>query len=419
VTAPATDVPTPPAGESSSATAPATEGSHDDSSGSDKSGSTKPTGTFNGRKGSDDKGSGSSGKSGSDKKSSRQQGPDQQGSDQQGSDQQGSGKSGQGKSGQGKSGQDKSDSSQQGSDKQGSDMNGSGKQDATPAPTTSAPGPDCAPAPAAPATADTSAATKLGWGTPNRVENFDAPLGSSWGVYDGAGHNGNGRRTPAAVSIKDGIMTLTGDSQGDTAGMAWQPGQRYGRWEGRVRAPAGDPSYHAVMLLWPDAENWPVGGEVDFMENSDPGRQTTEMFLHYGKDNQQVQGSVDIDATRWHDWAVEWTPTGVTAYVDGKKWWSTDQVDILPPGPMHLCIQLDNFGGGSLKETTMEVDWVKQYSLSPGAADAGKASEGIADAPGSLVEGVADAAGRVRTEGAPDPVPAVTGLVQSAAPASR
>ena len=308
---------------------------------------------------------------------------------------------------------------------------------AVPAPATSspvAPAPArCTPATGTPAVPDTSAATKFGWGTPSRVENFDGPLGSDWGVYDGAGHNGAGRRTPNAISVRDGIMTMTGDGQGNSGGMAWQPGQRYGRWEGRVRSPAGDPDYHAVMLLWPDAENWPFGGEVDFMEISDPSRQNTQMFLHYGHDNQQVQGSVDVDATQWHDWAVEWTPASVTAYVDGKQWWSTTQVDILPPGPMHLCIQLDNFGGTKMAKSALEVEWVKEYKLSPhdmakGTAGhaAGGAPDAVGSAAGGLVEGAADLAGqtgeqatRPLTEGAPDPLPAVTGLVPNPIRAPR
>jgi hypothetical protein len=134
------------------------------------------------------------------------------------------------------------------------------------------------------------------------------------------------------------------------------------------------------------------------------------MFLHYGQDNQQVQGSVDIDATRWHDWAVEWAPSGVTAYVDGKVWWSTEDTSILPPGPMHLCIQLDNFGGTGLAKTSMEVDWVKQYGLNAGDV-LGTAAEGVADAAGSAV--------RPLVEGAPDPVPAVAGLVSNAVAAPR
>jgi beta-glucanase (GH16 family) len=276
-----------------------------------------------------------------------------------------------------------------------------------PAPAATAPTP-AESTPAAACGADTSAATKYGWGSPNRVDEFDNGLGLDWDVYDGEGHDGQGRRTPDAVSVKDGIMTITGNANGDTAGLAWNPGQKYGRWEGRVRAPVGDSTYNALMLLWPDAENWPVGGEVDFMEMSDDKRQSTDMFLHYGANNDQEQGSVDIDATQWHDWAVEWTPTSITAFVDGKEWWKTTKVDILPPGPMHLCIQLDWFpeGRGDVTPTRMEVAWVKQYPLNGDAA-----KEGVADTIGQ--------AARTLTEGGPDPVPSVSGLVARAVAAVR
>ena len=158
--------------------------------------------------------------------------------------------------------------------------------------------------------------------------------------------------------------------------MAWKEGsQQYGRWEGRVRAPVGDPSYNALLLLWPTAENWPEGGELDFMEMMDPARQKTNAFFHYGADNSQVEGSVEIDATQWHNWALEWTPDRIPAYVDGEKWFETTEQKVQPPGPMHLCIQLDWFPkGGSGKETQMQVDWVRQYTLDGGAAGAGTGS---------------------------------------------
>jgi hypothetical protein len=180
-------------------------------------------------------------------------------------------------------------------------------------------------------------------------------------------------------------MTITGSSKGETAGMGWEPGQRYGRWEGRVKAPASDESYNALLLLWPDAEDFPVGGEIDFMEMMDHTRQSTNIFLHYGKDNDQVAGKVQIDATQWHNWAVEWAPTHVAAFVDGKEWWRTDNVDILPPRAMHLCVQLDWFpddGKGDVQESHMLVDWVKQYPY-PGA-------DGAEGTPAPLTEGTPD-----------------------------
>ena len=126
-----------------------------------------------------------------------------------------------------------------------------------------------------PTPATATAAATLGWGTPARADEFDAGTGQ-WSVYDGPGHGGNGRRSPGAVAVRDGVLTITGDSSGTTAGMSWGHGRRYGRWEARVRAPAADPSYHAVLLLWPDAENGPEGGEIDFMEIGDPpGRRPT------------------------------------------------------------------------------------------------------------------------------------------------
>jgi licheninase len=247
-----------------------------------------------------------------------------------------------------------------------------------------APPPPAQEAPAQSPGHETSAAALHGWGEPSRVEEFDGPLDGSWNVYDGPGHAGKGRRTPSAISFADGVMTITGSPEGDTAGMAWEPGQRYGRWEGRVKAPASDESYNALLLLWPDAEDFPVGGEIDFMEMMDHTRQTTNIFLHYGKDNDQVAGEVRIDGTQWHNWAVEWAPTHVAAFVDGKEWWRTENTDILPPRAMHLCVQLDWFPGdakGEVQESHMHVDWVKQYPF-PGAEAEGD--------PAPMTEGTPD-----------------------------
>ena len=167
------------------------------------------------------------------------------------------------------------------------------------------------------------------------------------------------------MSVSGGIFTITGDANGTTGGMAWKQGRsQYGRWEARVKSPVADPSYNAVMLLWPDADNWPVGGEVDFMEIGDETRQEVDFFLHYGEDNSQLHDQVAIDATQWHNWAVEWSPTQITGYVDGEPWFSTTQASALPPGPMHLTLQLDWFPkGGSVQQSTMDVDWVRYYPI--------------------------------------------------------
>ncbi|MDN5750652.1 MAG: family 16 glycosylhydrolase, partial [Pseudonocardia sp.] len=231
-------------------------------------------------------------------------------------------------------------------------------------------------APAAPAldacgAPDATAASAFGWGTPARDDEFDDALDTAaWQVYEGTGFDGQGTRTADALSVEDGILSITGDAESATGGMSWQPGQMYGRWEARVRASAADESYNALLLLWPDDESG-AGSEIDFMEMLDPTRQTTSAFVHHGADDAQVTGEVAVDGTRWHNWAVEWTPSAVTTYVDGVEWWRVDDPALLPEGPMHLCVQLDWFpiGDEEVQPSSMQVDWVRQYALDPEQAE--------------------------------------------------
>ncbi|MDG4663612.1 family 16 glycosylhydrolase [Mycobacterium sp. 236(2023)] len=213
-----------------------------------------------------------------------------------------------------------------------------------------------------------TAAGRYGWGTP-RETRFSGPSSlDGWVVYDSVGHNGWGRRTPRALSFVDGALVITGDPFGNTGGLTWGGGQKYGAWEVRMRVPEGAEDYHAVALLWPDAENWPVGGEVDFVEVvADGTRQHVSHHLHYSALDLTEAGVTKVDATEWHNYAVSWTPSAITIYVDGVPVWKTTDTSHFPPGPMHLAIQLDasekhppNLAGGA----QMAVAWARQYSLS-------------------------------------------------------
>jgi hypothetical protein len=210
----------------------------------------------------------------------------------------------------------------------------------------------------------TTAAEALGWGAPNRADDFNDPSSlAGWDLYDGPGHEGNGRRTPHAISIADGVLTIMGYANGDSGGMAWMPGQLYGRWEVCVKSSPAPESYHSVLLLWPDAEDWPWGGEVDFMEIKDPARQFAESWVIYGPGDQKVNTATQIDATQWHSFAVEWTPLRVAIFVDGAERWEMTNPAHVPPRRMHLCMQLDYFGGDTGQGATEMVDWASQYPL--------------------------------------------------------
>ncbi|WP_051233199.1 glycoside hydrolase family 16 protein [Pseudonocardia asaccharolytica] len=192
-----------------------------------------------------------------------------------------------------------------------------------------------------------------------------------WHPYSGETTGGNGRHRPSNIAVSDGVMTITSRGR-ESAGMAWQPGQLYGRWEVRARTEVGT-GYGAVILLWPDAEDFPKGGEIDFMEIPKPSRTESNFVLHYGRNNSQVGTSVQGDFTEWHNYAVEWTPDHVAGFIDGQEIFrSTDKAQI-PPRPMHLAIQQDIGPYGKdwippLDETSpaqvqLHLDWVRIYGL--------------------------------------------------------
>jgi hypothetical protein len=212
-----------------------------------------------------------------------------------------------------------------------------------------------------------TAAQVHGWGNPTAASEFgSAGALDGWTIYNDVGHEGNGRRTPAAVKVNDGTLTITGDPAGNSAGMAWWPGRQFGRWEVCAKAPAGSADYHPVLLLWPDSNNWPADGEIDFMEIMDPTRQVVTATSHHivpfdptttwGPED---QASIAIDATRWHSWAVDWAPGRITGFVDGVQWFEV--TSNVPTASMHLCIQLDNFGGDISQGGQLLVNWARQY----------------------------------------------------------
>ena len=230
-----------------------------------------------------------------------------------------------------------------------------------------------------------TAAERYGWGTPLPAsDEFDytgAPDPARW-VQAGEcwpGHTGNGRRCASRTTVDDGVLVQTGLANGDTGWLASTHGTRYGRWEVRIRTvQTGDGAvpYHPVLIVWPDSEDWPADGEYDFLENSSPGEQCAEAFLHYPHPDLPVQQEfareTDCGAplSEWHTVAFEWTPEHVRGFVDGEQFFSFSggegpgrraAIQAMPSG--HLTIQLDDYddAGRGLAPARTEVDWVRIY----------------------------------------------------------
>jgi hypothetical protein len=202
------------------------------------------------------------------------------------------------------------------------------------------------------------AASALGW-TLVGGDEFNGGKSSKWSEYEGAGHAGNGRRTPDAISVENGSLVIRGDSDGNTGGMAWSDDQRFGKWEMRAKFPKGDDQYHPVLILWPESGN-KDDGETDFAETTSASDDVS-FFLHHGNNDQEYAHKT-IDITQWHNYAVEWVDGRLTGYIDGQKWFECTDRGKLPSSALHPTIQLDYFpDGGSPKPTEMYVDYMRIY----------------------------------------------------------
>lgn len=254
-------------------------------------------------------------------------------------------------------------------------------------------------APAAPSPG--SAAERYGWGgpLPEWSDEFDygsadapaAPDPAKWHLPGDEtscwpGHDGNGRRCADNSRVVGGVLRQTGEENGDSAWLASRYGQRYGRWEARVRSQATSPDngrqYHPLLILWPDSDRWPEDGEYDYLENSAPGEDCAEAFIHYPhradvEVQQEFASSCGVDLTQWHDIAVEWTPDHVRGFVDGEEWFrfsggENDVRECIQCAPsMHQTIQLDNFHGTRMQSAEYEIDFLRVYAID-GVSEPGK-----------------------------------------------
>ncbi|WP_181778922.1 DUF5047 domain-containing protein [Pseudonocardia pini] len=213
----------------------------------------------------------------------------------------------------------------------------------------------------------TQAAVQRGWGAIIDGDEFDytgRPSGK-WGLYDGAGHDGNGRRSPSAYTVHDGMMTCHGENK-VSGGCAFSRGEMGARVEIRARVyntGGGNDRYHPVLILWPDNDDWPGGAEYDFME-CDEGTGKFGLFMHLPNHQPYRQDHYEepLDLTQWHNYACEWNPSAKTlkAYVDGREVYAGSGRVAEAPGPMHLTIQLDDFGGNP-RPCNFDIAWVRHY----------------------------------------------------------
>jgi hypothetical protein len=191
------------------------------------------------------------------------------------------------------------------------------------------------------------------------------------GTKDTAGQQGAPSRYYASkvASVSHGMLNLHLHTENGTpmgaAILPVLPGNHlYGKYTIHFRADAL-PGFKVAWLLWPDSENWPHDGEIDFPESG--LNDTMNAFMHHK--NGTSGGDQDVypttaTYTSWHTTSIEWSPQEVIFILDGQLI-GTSTAHI-PDTPMHWVIQTESCLPTCPASNTagnVQIDWIAAYSL--------------------------------------------------------
>ena len=151
---------------------------------------------------------------------------------------------------------------------------------------------------------------------------------------------------------------------------------KYGRLDVRAKLPVGEGTWPAIWMLGENIDifSWPACGEVDLMEhgNKDPGIVSAAVHLpnsngdHYYLSNEL---QIENEATVYHTYSVEWTPSKLDFYVDDVLFHNfiiTPEMPFRKPFFIILNVAMGgqftgNFVDPEFISGTMEVDYVRLY----------------------------------------------------------
>lgn len=177
-------------------------------------------------------------------------------------------------------------------------------------------------------------------------------------------------------------------------GGVW--GQQYGRFEACFRVASVTGGWKVAWLLWPNSEDWPTDGEIDYPEGNlaltGPGLNVLPQGAATGAgsefDHHYINGTT-FDVGNWHVYTLEWASTHVAAWLDGRLVGAT--YDTIPNTPMHWVLQTETeFAAyptlypGSSDTGVLEVDWVAVWDDDtppvPGAGSAPSSTQTFSEA---------------------------------------
>lgn len=214
---------------------------------------------------------------------------------------------------------------------------------------------------------------------------FPGSYGAKWsanyfdGTPDTAGQKDGGRSGyyPSKVlSIHDGVLDMYLHSEkGISMGAAPAPkfaansqapydSQTYGMYSVRFRSDALQ-GFKTAWLLWPDSDQWPRDGEIDYPEQD----LAAPFFaaLHSVGSTQETASEVfpaNASFQTWNTATIEWTPGRVEFFLNGKSIGSSTSG--VPSLPMHYILQTESCLPACPNPNTrghLYVDWIAIWAL--------------------------------------------------------
>ena len=187
----------------------------------------------------------------------------------------------------------------------------------------------------------------------------EAGLSSDWRVH-----------VPDHVRLQHGMLTIDGSADGRGGGARLTGHDRtVGRWETRLRSRGygtGHRPYHVIATLAPTLGLGSHCGarELDLTKFmiGNQGARTSIRNLPDLVDTFRVS----LDASGWHDYAVEVTDTHVKWFVDGQTAMTDTRPDILTGVPVSVVFRLQGDPGKPAQQMNparMQMDWVRYYTL--------------------------------------------------------
>jgi beta-glucanase (GH16 family) len=212
---------------------------------------------------------------------------------------------------------------------------------------------------------------------------YPSPYQKWWAYGDGwKDTSGNGTYYPSRVmSIANGVMNLyihTATINGTTYHMVSTPvpkipggvnggGLLYGRYIVRFRVDSL-PGYKIAFMLWPDSNNQPLDGEIDFPEQNRYGDICG--YMHWMNTTTRQQdaycSTVQVQGSGWHTAETDWTPTACTFKLDGTVLGNATDTINIPSTPMHWNLQAETSVTGVIPSNTtagnIQIDWATAYT---------------------------------------------------------